>query len=49
MDPSDVKLIRAQTVPTDPRPPRLLDRVREAIRARHYPPLIRDAPSGSGL
>jgi integron integrase len=36
MDPSGVKIIRVQRVATDAQPPRLLDRVREAIRARHY-------------
>jgi len=36
MDPSGVKIVRLQTACSQARPLRLLDRVREAIRARHY-------------
>jgi Phage integrase, N-terminal SAM-like domain len=32
----DAALVVRETSPSVPRPPRLLDRVREAIRARHY-------------
>ena len=36
MDPNGVKLIHLRTVSTGAQPPRLLDRVRASIRARHY-------------
>jgi len=33
---ADTALVARESAPPTPRPPRLLDRVRDAVRARHY-------------
>jgi Phage integrase, N-terminal SAM-like domain len=33
---ADTALVARESAPPNPRPPRLLDRVRDAVRARHY-------------
>jgi integron integrase len=43
MNPSGVKVIQLQTALNVSHPPRLLDRVRAALRARHYSPRTEDA------
>ncbi len=46
MEPGGVKLVRLQPVTPGTDPPRLLDRVRTALRSKHYSPRTEDAYVG---
>jgi integron integrase len=46
MDPGGVKFVHLKPPTNDTRPARLLDRVREAVRARHYSPRTEEAYVG---
>ena len=46
MNPTGVKLIHLRTVSTSAQPPRLLDRVRATLRAKHYSPRTEEAYVG---
>ncbi len=46
MDPIGVKIIHLRTVSIGAQPPRLLDRVRATVRAKHYSPRTEEAYVG---